>query len=524
MLGHRKLSAEDYLAILKRRRVLILLPLLILPILTYGISFLIPAEYVSQALILVEEKKVSDDLVKSIISQGLGTRLATMRETALSRTRLEPIIQHYNLYPSRRLSMEDRIDLTRKAITILPIKSEMNRASGLPGFTIAYKGDDPRTAQQVCAEVTSLFVTQNLQIRQDAAVQTTDFFKKQLADAKAVLDDQDQKLAAFQSEHVMNLPGSETTTGTMLTSFSTQLDAANQALSRAQQDLEQYQTLLALQLQNAPLATSSTPGSLAAPTPQADQIELQSLLAQEAQLTSHYTDNYPDVVAVRRKIAEVRKKIAAAPAAAAANPASNIAPTRVETPEIMQLRAKVRASEVGVREKQREIAQIQRNINEYQGRLQASPLLQEKYKELSRGYETARKIYDDLLVKIQNSKEQTDLERGQQGEQFTVMDGANLPDEPTFPKRWIFATGGLVLGMAIGLGLAALLEYRDTVLRSEQDVWAFTRLPTLAVIAYSGALVVPQARPGMLARIKNLFSRKRPTGGFGDDELSKAST
>jgi hypothetical protein len=64
--------------------------------------------------------------------------------------------------------------------------------------------------------------------------------------------------------------------------------------------------------------------------------------------------------------------------------------------------------------------------------------------------------------------------------------------------------GGLILGLL----LTALLEYRDTALRSERDVWAFTKLPTLAVIAWSGD--VAERKPGKLARLKRPFRRKPP--------------
>jgi capsular polysaccharide biosynthesis protein len=63
------------------------------------------------------------------------------------------------------------------------------------------------------------------------------------------------------------------------------------------------------------------------------------------------------------------------------------------------------------------------------------------------------------------------------------MDAPNLPEEPSFPNRLVFAGGGLAAGLFLGLLIAALLEYRDTSLRNERDIWAFTKLPTLAVIS-----------------------------------------
>ena len=82
----------------------------------------------------------------------------------------------------------------------------------------------------------------------------------------------------------------------------------------------------------------------------------------------------------------------------------------------------------------------------------------------------------------------TALEHRQEGEQFRVMDPPNLPDAPYYPNRTKFAGAGLAGGLFLGLLLAALLEYRDTALRTELDVWAFTKLPTLAVLSHVDGL------------------------------------
>jgi capsular polysaccharide biosynthesis protein len=75
-----------------------------------------------------------------------------------------------------------------------------------------------------------------------------------------------------------------------------------------------------------------------------------------------------------------------------------------------------------------------------------------------------------------------DLERKQQGEQFRVLDPANLPDKPSFPNRPLFAAGGVGGGLALGLAIAFLLEMRDSSLKTERDVEFTLRLPVLAMI------------------------------------------
>jgi uncharacterized protein involved in exopolysaccharide biosynthesis len=166
------------------------------------------------------------------------------------------------------------------------------------------------------------------------------------------------------------------------------------------------------------------------------------------------------------------------------------APVRVESPAVQQLRAQLTGFDDAIQQKRREVAAVQGRIGMYQGRLQASPLVAAKYKELTRDYQTAQQFYDSLLAKKNQSQMATELERQQQGEQFRVMDDANLPEDPSFPKRQLFAIGGLAAGLAIGILLAAYLEYRDKSLRSERDVWAFTKLPTLGIIALSQSTAV----------------------------------
>jgi capsular polysaccharide biosynthesis protein len=133
-------------------------------------------------------------------------------------------------------------------------------------------------------------------------------------------------------------------------------------------------------------------------------------------------------------------------------------------------------------------------------------MIEEEYKEITRDHDSASQFYNTLLNKMNESTMATALEHRQQGEQFRVMDAPNLPEEPYSPNRNVFAGGGLVAGLALGLLLAGLLEYRDTSVRNESDIWAFTKLPTLAVVSYLKILEKPGST-GFRGRLKKMFSR-----------------
>ena len=114
--------------------------------------------------------------------------------------------------------------------------------------------------------------------------------------------------------------------------------------------------------------------------------------------------------------------------------------------------------------------------------MQSSPAVEQEYKSLTRDYQTALDFYNDLLRKRDQSAMATDLEHSQEGEQFLVLDEANLPVSPSFPKKSAFIPGGLAGGLALGLGLSLFMEFRDTSLRSEKDVEVLLRLPVLAMV------------------------------------------
>ena len=154
----------------------------------------------------------------------------------------------------------------------------------------------------------------------------------------------------------------------------------------------------------------------------------------------------------------------------------------MEPSEIQLLRNQVHQSEETIKERTAEQAQIQQRIKLYQSRIEASPEIEQEYKQLTRDYQTAVDFHSELLKKQDQSAMATDLERRQEGEQFQVLDPANLPDNPSFPKKLNFGLGGLAAGLALGCGITMLLEMRDTSIKSERDIEVLCNVPVIATV------------------------------------------
>ncbi len=474
----RELTLQDYIAILQRRWPIIVVLSIVGCGLGFGVTRFLPKRFTSQTLVLVQQPAIPGDYVKPIVTEDTSARLATMQQEILSRTRLEPIVKQFGLYPDdvSRSSMEDLVGRLRKAVTVTPVEPMAEtQAHGLPGFTVSVVFTDPRLAQQICSAITSMFMEENLQLQQRQAEQTTQFLAKQLDDAKGKLDEQDSKLATFQRRYLGSLPEDEPNNINVMQGLNTQLDAVTQAISRAQQDKTFAESALNQQL-------AAWRATQEGHNPQTQEQHLVVLQNQLAELKSKYTDDYPDVIRLKSDIEVLKKQVAETNGDTNPAAADKTSLTPVEPPEIQLLRNQVHQSEETIKERTAEQAQIQQRIKLYQSRIEASPEIEQEYKQLTRDYQSALEFHGELLKKRDQSAMAADLERRQEGEQFQVLDPANLPDSPSFPKKLNFGLGGLAAGLALGCGITMLLEMRDTSIKNERDIEVLCNVPVIATV------------------------------------------
>jgi polysaccharide chain length determinant protein (PEP-CTERM system associated) len=484
MMGHRQLGGEDYAAIWRRRRLLIIVPAILGAIIVFGLSLVLPNKFESDTLIIIQRQKIPNALVQPVIADDLNARIATLQQQVLSRTRLEPIIKRYDLFKAESgQPMDILVSELRNAITLTPVKPIVrSRDETVPGFTISVILPSAREAQQVCAEITSMFIEEDLRQREQGTQDASSFFTAQVNDAKRHLDEEDAKLAQFKTKHINELPDETQSNLSLLASLDGRLEAATQAVNRAQQDKTYTESLLAQQLGSwKALQEQAGGGGVMDKLP--PQTLAQQLLAKQnalATLETEYTPQYPDIIQLKADIEQLKKKIHDQEAAPPAKVEVATKPSTGEPPQIQQLRSQLHAYDEAIRANTKAQRQLQEQIQLLQSRIQMTPVVEQQYKEITRGHQTAQDFYNDLLKKANDSQMATDLQHRQQGEQFNVMDPANLPEKPTFPNRPLFALGGLGGGLGLGLCLAYLMEMRDKALYNDKDIKACLGLMTLA--------------------------------------------
>lgn len=507
-----------------RRRWWLLLPAFGIWLLVWLTSWFLPVQYRSETLILVEQQRVPEQYVVSNVASDLQERLQSMTQQILSRTRLLKIMDEFQLYPKlrSRLTTDELVDRMRKDIQIELVQAP-NSPRELTAFKIAYLSNDPGLAQRVTEQLESLFIAENLKARQQQSEQTTQFLDSQLEDARTNLDSQEKRVKEFKSQYLGELPEQVQSNVQILSGLQARLQQETDALSQAKQQGVYLESLLN---QWRSLESDITVGSVNGQAPPSLEQELERLRAQLADLSSHYTDKHPDIRKLKAQIAKTERlkqqteaQVAAglkSGAMADSGPRpSNYADLQAMSPR-MQLESQLKANRLEIQNRQRSIDQLKQQNDQYQGRLNTTPVREQQLAGLTRDYEQSRRNYEQLLAKRDQSEMATNLEKRQEGEQFRVLDPPNVPQKPYSPNRLKLSLIGLVAGIVVAVGLTVTAEAVDDRVYSQEDFADIVAAPLLVEIPplLTGSEEQQRKREVWLQRVAMVFMALATAAGF----------
>ncbi|MGA8671704.1 MAG: hypothetical protein WB679_17610 [Terracidiphilus sp.] len=474
-------DVDRYLDIMRRRYLHLLIPFFLTWLVVWGSSWVLQPLYKSSTQILVEQPTMPSNYVAPNVNEDLQNRLQSITQQILSRTRLLLIIDKLHLYgDSPSSSAEDaRVALMRKDISIDLVKDTRNNE--ITAFRISYSSPDPRISQQVTTELTNLFINENNKFRQEQSQGTTKFIEDQLEAARVELAQQEEKVKAFEGGHQGILPSQATSNLTILGGLQTQLQNEQDSLNQSKQQRVYLQALIDQNRSaRGSLKADGTPTGLV----EVDQ-QLARLRGELVDLSSRYTDEYPDVIKLKEQISKtekVRKDLIAAPKKPVDEATARETDGLETNAPLAQLQGQLKANQLEISNREHRIDELQGRINEYQARLNAAPATEQQFAEVTRGYDQSKSIYDDLLKKKNASEMATSMEQLQEGEHFTVLDPPSLPVKPDFPNRLKFCGIGLGLGLCVGAIVVVGFEFADDRLHSETDLKALLPMTILSEI------------------------------------------
>jgi len=495
MLPGKKYKPEDFLRIAWRRKWFIVIPFVTVALVTAYVSRQLPNRYRSDTLILVIPQRVPESYVKSTVTITLEDRLQSIRQQIMSRTRLERMIQEFDLYRNARRTsiMEDIVERMRRDIEVQVVRGD--------AFRVSYVSEDPRLAARVADRLANAFIDESMSDRAAAAETATSFLDTQLQDVARRLDESERRLAEYKLKNAGQLPTERDSNLQGINHTQMQLRAVQEGINRDRERRYLLEKQIADLTAETPAPANVTvsgedPTSISGATPAA---QLEAARAQLRLMEVRLKPEHPDILRMKRVIRDLEAKVQAEALKQPLSPGqAPITPAEAQRAEKLKgLQVELEMVDRQIQLRQNDEKQLMGQIASYQARVEGSTVREPELASLTRDYETMRRTYEELLSKQEESKIAANLERRQIGEQFRTLDQARVPERPISPNRPMIDLMGAMLGLGLGLGLVALLEYRDQSFRTDDEVVGLLSLPVLAVV------------PVMLSRKEKRAQRRR---------------
>jgi succinoglycan biosynthesis transport protein ExoP len=499
----RQRTAGEFIQAVKRRKWLILLPVLTMTMAIGYVVYKLPSVYESKTLLTVRPPQIPDKVIQSLTDEDLSQRLQTINTEVLSRNSLEPMIAKYELFKLEKdAGMDTALIIEKMYKNIIVEVEKSDDEQKVASFSIKYRDRSPEAARNVTAELASKYVNAQILQSTQAAETTRDFLENSLNQAKKTLDDKDKERLEIMMKNVDILPeavqgliaqreGLQTREETIskdkqnLINEKGRLNDSIRYLNSQARMLEDYDDKqVEVQMQQA-TRVEDTPAYAQLIQKRAE------LRAKLEKLQTSLRDKHPDVVAAKNEIDKVNDEIEGL-SKNTQKRIDNVKQASALKKEVqkknLELERQKAEGQISLIDQQlgmkdEEMRQNSAQIAIIDEKINASPNVKVALEGIDTQYQSAKLTYDELLKKKNDATLQVDRESNAQGETVRVVDAANLPQSPVAPKRYLLTGMGAAIGLVLGLLLAALFEIpRLFKIQNIEDAKHYTGLPVLASV------------------------------------------
>jgi len=501
---------HSYINLALRRKWYIVIPLILSIVGSFGVYKYLPKIYKATTLILVQPQRVPESYIRPTVTEPIAARLNTITQEILSRTRLEKVIQEFNLYSDllSKKPLEEIVEVMRKAVEV-KVQGSSRSDRDQNAFSISFEGKEPRTVMMVTNKLASLFIEENLKVRELQAEGTSEFLTKELQAIENQLKQKEQDLRNFRERYMGQLPQQLDANLRILERLQEQLKTTNESIRASEdraillrnqiEELRQRGRLMAMREPRGNI-TLGTEERSSGPTPEDPIMTQWNLLKRElANAQSKYTDNHPDVIDLKRKFANLEQKVKELLEQQKAAREARLRELKSERdavsekdvlpamdPAIERLLAQYKEQYNEVQFEIKRLKGEEKNLKEqivvYRKRIEDTPKREQELALLTRDYDLLKTNYQSLLDKKIQAQMAENLERKQQGEQFRILDPARIPEMPFKPDRNKILIMGVMIGLLSGFGLAWFRESLDKSFHTVSEVEAYLGIPVIATI------------------------------------------
>jgi polysaccharide biosynthesis transport protein len=519
----------DRLAAARRRLVPAIAAGVVVLIVAVTLAMLWPPTFRSTGTILIEQQEVPVDVVRSMISSYADQRIQVITQRVMTTDNLIRIIDRYNLYPEgrRTLPREALIAQMRRDIDFRMISADVvDPRVGRPtkatiAFAVSYDNRSPALAAKVANELTTLYLSENLESRKRLSDNTASFLDEEANRLSKQISDLETTLAGFKEKHSGSLPELMQMNLSLMNRTEDEIRETDTVIRSLDQQLVYLDAQL-VQLQPAAQLYTSTGERVMSPS---DRLKV--LKSEYARANAIYASDHPDVVRMKREIAGMQREVGAVDTgndltrqlhdaqaqlgqareryaadhpdvqrlqrvvegvekAMAASPVTSEAVNKDEpdSPAYIQISAQREATLSEKTSLLTKRAALQSRLADFETRLSHAPQIEREYSGMLRELDNAQLKYREVRQKHLEATVSKNMETERRGERFTLIEPPLEAQEPVSPNRKVIVVLGIVLSLASAIGLIALLESVDTHIRGKRDVEDLLAVAPLAVLPW----------------------------------------
>jgi len=456
------ISIFELLDALRRRKFYVIVPVLLLTA-GFGVFAYIQQDQYRAIASLAAMQTTPPEFLRGIAAPPLNMQdhLWTVREILYSPPILEAAMRQMKKYREVTKFSPQALEEFKKNISI--------KVDGEHTFQVAFDGPDRSETMNVTNKLAELFIQQASAKHEEKNEEAASVITEQINALTRRLEQQGKQLHNYKSQNAHALPEH------IDDNFRAADDLKAQMRDRTSKIAEEEARRTGIQKQIQDLEAKGILDDASVNEKSPLETKLDELKLSEADLETRYTSNHPELIKIRKQIAEVEKTIAAEPKKSRTGPSE----TYLKYVELKSELEAIRQRIDSYKQQQRDMSASLAGVS---SQIEATPQHEKVIEDMKREYDVGEKQFHALLDKQLDAKLAEGLASSKSGIAFAIIEPASLPAAPYSPQRIRLVLMGLAAGLAMGFALAFVLEQNDTTFGTVDEFQAFTTLPILGVI------------------------------------------
>lgn len=481
MAAEYELTLNDYLSILKRRMVQIIIVFTLVLLAAVVAAIVMPPVYESVGTILVESQRIPNELVQSSVTSYADERIEVIKQRVMTRDNLYKIMQKYRLYEDRLAdeSISLLVDEMRRSINVKLLSANQSNSwekKATIAFTVSFEYNNPDITHKVANEIVTLFLDENVKARTEKATETTEFLSQEVETLKKELEQTEAKVANFKQQYSGALPEHMQMHMSMLERSGMDIKEIDRDYKATQEELRYLDVELAS-------ARSGINRRVEAAVPVlSNELELDKTKLELERAQAIYNDTHPTVKALKRKLEKLEQTVAANSGTSVSGKAKK-GDIEVDL-MVAKVQAQIDAAKARLSSLAEQKNSMRQRVDQLQAQISRSPEVEKGLFTLMRDYENAKTKYEEVKSKHINAKIAENLEQENKAERFAMLEPPTFPEEPIKPNRKKIIAVGLFGAIAAALGSVFLLESINARVRGADALTAVTKVRTMVTIPY----------------------------------------